>query len=66
MKIIFNTAVAGMNFSYRPKREYDLPDPVARAFIRAGQATEVAAARPVRRRGGKIAETAQRLADSFR
>jgi hypothetical protein len=63
MKVIFSTSVAGLNFDYRPKREYDLPDEVARSFIQSGQAAEV---RPVRRRGGKLVETAQRVVDTFR
>lgn len=63
MKVIFNTAVAGLNFAYRPKREYDLPDHVAAPFVRSGQAAEV---RPIRRRGGKLVETAQRLVSEFR
>lgn len=41
MKIRFLTSVAGVNFSYRPKKEYDLPEHIARDFIRAGQAVEV-------------------------
>lgn len=63
MKVIFNTPVAGLNFAYRTKREYDLPDHVAAPFIRCGQAVEV---RPVRRRGGKLVEAAQRMVSEFR
>jgi len=63
MKVLFNTSVAGLNFAYRAKREYELPANVAAEFIRSGQAAEV---RPVRRRGGKLVEAAQRVVSEFR
>lgn len=38
MKVIFNTSIAGENFSYRPKREYDLLPHLAERYIKAGAA----------------------------
>ena len=63
MIVTFNTSVAGLNFAYHCNREYDLPANEAAEFIRSGQAVEV---RPVRRRGGKLVEAAQRVVSEFR
>ena len=69
MRVRFLESVAGKNFAYRPKREYDLPEHVAGEFILSGKAVLVetaeasapaaiaAAAKPGRRRGAKRAET---------
>lgn len=69
MRVQFRYGVAGANFSYRPKVVYDLPEHVAREFLKSGSAFPVdppeptpallqAPARATRRRGGKRAEIA--------
>lgn len=58
MKVKFLTSVAGVNFAYRPKKEYDLPERIARDFIRAGQAVEVREAPALERAAAQAVETA--------
>lgn len=41
MRVRFLTSVAGANFAYRQGRHYDLPDHIARDFIRSRQAEAV-------------------------
>lgn len=64
MRVEFKEAVAGANFAYRPKRVYDLPEKIAREFVRSGKAVVLeevplelpALVKPSRRRGTKRAE----------
>lgn len=42
MRIQFTTSVAGANFAYRRKQKVDLRVDLARGFIKAGQAVEIA------------------------
>ena len=56
MKIQFTDSVAGPRFAYRMGDKIDLPDDVAREFIRLKQAVVI---KSTVRRGSRKAETAQ-------
>jgi len=58
MKIQFTTSVAGARFAYHEGEKVELRDDIARSFVDAGQAVEVKADRPARRRGAQAAELA--------
>ncbi len=69
MLIRFNTSVAGANFAYRAKQEADVPERLAREFLRArlAEPVEPDADAPLpgirrRRRGARTAETTEAAA----